>query len=94
MTRTAMLLIALFTVLSAGCASSPSTTGTEAAHDSDKLAVTGADDEVICRRMVQTGSHFSRRVCMTRKEFAELSQQTQDVIDEANRGVTSPQGSN
>ncbi|WP_428099335.1 hypothetical protein [Candidatus Rariloculus sp.] len=46
---------------------------------------TGSPDEVICRREVRTGSHFSVRVCQTRAQIEAARDETQEFIRERQR---------
>lgn len=41
---------------------------------------TGSPDDVICRREVRTGSHFSTRVCRTRAEIEAAREDSQEFL--------------
>ena len=43
-------------------------------------ASTGSPDDVICRREVRTGSHFSTRVCRTRAEIEATQQESEEFM--------------
>ena len=41
---------------------------------------TGSPDDIICRREVRTGSHFSTRVCRTRAEMEAAREDSQEFL--------------
>ncbi len=57
-------------------------------------SVTGSPDDIICRREVRTGSHFSTRVCRTRAEIEAAREDSQEFMrDRQSRsGVTGSGG--
>ena len=46
---------------------------------------TESPDDVICRREVRTGSHFTTRVCRTRAEIEATQRETQEFMRERQR---------
>ena len=87
--RNYLIPVTLIASILTACSSSGSVSS-----ENGQVAGENGNEEVICRRVVQTGTHFARRVCMSREEFAELDRQTQDVLSEANRSNSSPQSTN
>ena len=61
-------------MLLAACASRlpPETTETKPTS-----ALVGADVDVLCREVMVTGSHFSKRVCRTKTEWAQIEDASQ-----------------
>ncbi len=43
------------------------------------------DNEQVCRREHVVGSNRPQRVCMTRREWEEVRQNSRDMVDRANR---------
>lgn len=43
------------------------------------------DNEVVCRRTQVIGSRFTRRVCATRKEWADLAKRSRETTGEIQR---------
>lgn len=43
------------------------------------------DNEQVCRREHVVGSNRPQRICMTRREWEEVRQNSRDMIDRANR---------
>jgi len=60
-------------VLLAACASKPVTETTETPAATAQQLVS-SDVDIVCRDVIQTGSHFPRRVCRTKKEWGQIEQ--------------------
>ena len=58
-------------VLIAACASKPVTETTETSTATAQQLVS-SDVDVVCRDVIQTGSHFPKRVCRTKKEWGQI----------------------
>ena len=56
-------------VLLAACASKPPT---ETIETRATTSLVGSDVDVVCRDVMVTGSHFSKRVCRTKTEWAQI----------------------
>ena len=61
-------------VLLAACASKPPT---ETAETGPASALVEADVDVECRDVIVTGTHFSKRVCRTKTEWAQIEDASQ-----------------
>lgn len=76
--------------LAVGCSAS-SGTRTQAADDAtDPEYLSAADvnrdpDRIICRRQRPTGSRISERICMTARQWYQMSQDSKQVLDRAQR---------
>jgi hypothetical protein len=64
-------LVAGASVLIAACASKPVTETSETSAAPVQQLVS-ADIDVVCRDIIQTGSHFPKRVCRTKKEWGQI----------------------
>ncbi|MBD3646591.1 MAG: hypothetical protein HUJ31_03850 [Pseudomonadales bacterium] len=75
------LLVLLF--LLGGCASTGGneSTGSTPTVASAESTESDEGDEIICVREKQVGSHFSRRVCRTKREMEELRRESVDMMD-------------
>lgn len=86
-----LLGAALMLFIAVGC-STPSGTGTQAADDAtdDPEYLSSADvnrdpDRIICRRQRPTGSRLSEKICMTARQWYQMSQESKQVLDRAQR---------
>jgi len=52
--------------------------GPEKADASVKAAKKADEDKIICRRTAVVGSKFKKRICGTKKEWAEMARRGQD----------------
>lgn len=59
-------------VLLAACASKPATETTETNAAASAQQLVASDVDVVCRDVIQTGSHFPKRVCKTKKEWGQI----------------------
>ena len=60
-------------VLLAACAAKPVTETSEASAASAQELIS-SDVDVVCKDVVQTGSHFPKRVCRTKKEWGQIEE--------------------
>ena len=58
-------------MLIAACASKPVTETTDTSTATAQQLVS-SDVDVVCRDIVQTGSHFPKRVCRTKREWGQI----------------------
>jgi hypothetical protein len=56
-----------------------------------KTGSAGDQNEIVCRSMAETGSRLkSRRVCMSRAEWAELRRQQREAIEKGQNSACMP----
>jgi len=60
-------------LLIAACASKPVTEANETGAAAPQELVS-SDVDIVCRDIVQTGSHFPKRVCRTKKEWGQIEE--------------------
>ncbi len=68
---------------SAPAAIAPTTVAENTADETDELD----PNEEVCRRQQRTGSRFHTRICMTRAEWAQMQQDSQDSTRAMQREV-------
>lgn len=76
----ASLLMAGVLTACAGTPQDESIAATAAPTASNKSAEPGSPDELVCEYEEVIGSHFKKRVCMTRGEREQLRLQTQEAM--------------
>jgi hypothetical protein len=89
-----MLLLAL--AMAAAMADTPATSQPATAPSSPAASIPAAADDstkVICRREEVTGSHFERKVCMTRADWDRQSQQAQLLEQQLHESAATNGGS-
>lgn len=92
-------------LLSAGCASTGSTSATpakasatataEAARPADAVGVQAASLEpnaIRCKRIAETGSRMKKKVCATNHEWEQSEQAAQQAAEEYQRGSSIGRG--
>lgn len=104
MKRTLLLGITTLALVAAGCASQsqPAEQASEepvpviAANESDPDAVIRmkpSGDDVRCRRVAVTGTHFRRTVCTSAKQRAQMQDQAAEHMERESRvPVEAPKG--
>ena len=76
----ALLLLASLLTACAGSPQSDSVATNAAPATTNTPAEPGSPDELVCEYEKVTGSHFKKRVCMTRGEREQLRLQTQEAM--------------
>jgi len=57
----------------------------DASDGSEEVATQENPNERVCRRVHVTGSNIPQRVCMSRSEWSELREESQEALRENNR---------
>ena len=81
--RTITLTIALTLAASAGYANDEKQKTIK-----DRDVVKAKADEVVCKRVKTTGSHFKKKVCMKASKWVEMQRDSQETL----RAVAGPAG--
>jgi len=87
-TRTIAPLLILFFAI--GCSTTPGSKDSKKSAQEDPTTLTSAEvfrdpDRMICRRERPTGSRISEKICMTARQWFDMSEQSRDALDKAQR---------
>lgn len=73
-----LVLIALCSAITFGCASNPSSSSSSSTREEPALAA--ADEGLVCSREKKTGSNFTVKRCVTKEQAEREREETQEAM--------------
>lgn len=71
-------------------ASDPVVVTAETLKEAEKVAETGDPDEKVCRRVKQTTTRFTKKVCYSRKQWRQMAEQARRGTAETQQRAFDP----